>query len=121
MRIAEEGLPRWFSPEHAGEKFTEIALNLNSILRDMRDGKTRGIIKRLQCTHETAEKYARYYVSECPIQSVRIMQPSGAIYVRLAGGEEVLVPQEDGRGPHPRRSRAVRRRPQGGTRNRTSG
>jgi hypothetical protein len=93
VRLAEEGLPRWFSPEHAGETFTEIALNLRGILTDMRAGKTRGIIQRLRCTHETAEKYARYYLSECPIQSVRIMHPSGAIFVRLATGEEVLVPR----------------------------
>jgi uncharacterized protein (DUF433 family) len=28
-----------------------------------------------------------------PVQSVRIMQPSGAIYVILADGREVVVPQ----------------------------
>lgn len=93
MRIAEEGLPRWFSPKHAGEKFAEIALGLHGALGDMRGGKTRGILKRLHAIRATAEKYARYYVSECPIQSVRIMQPSGAIFVRLATGEEVLVPR----------------------------
>lgn len=93
VRMAEQGLPRWFSPEHAGEKLAEIALGLHGVLGDMRDGKTRGILKRLQGIHKTAEKYARYYVSECPIQSVRIMQPSGAIFVRLATGEEVLVPR----------------------------
>lgn len=93
IRVTDIGLARWFSPEHAGEKFTDIALGLCRLLADMRQGKTRGIQRRLQAIHAMADKYARYYVSECPIQSVRVVHPTGAVVVRLATGEEVLIPR----------------------------
>jgi len=53
----------------------------------------RDLGKRIWELQEFAEEYAKYYVTQCPVQSVRVMQPSGAIFVILADGSEVLVPQ----------------------------
>jgi len=55
--------------------------------------KKRSLAKKLWGVQEAAEKCARHYLSRSPIQSVRIMKPTGAIYVTLADGREVLVPQ----------------------------
>ncbi len=42
-----------------------------------------------------AEEYAKLYATQCPVQSLRIMKPWGAIFVILDDGREVLVPQPE--------------------------
>jgi len=93
IRFSAQGVPRWFSPQHAGEKFKAICLELAQLAADAEKAKKKSLGKKLWELQEMAEQYARYYLSECPVQSVRIMQPSGAIFVILADGREVLVPQ----------------------------
>lgn len=51
------------------------------------------LARRVREIEKSAEEYATYYVEECPVQSVRVMQPSGAIFVILGDGREVLLPQ----------------------------
>lgn len=92
IRFSGQGVPKWFSPKHAGEKFKEIAVNLAALAVDARR-KRNPLEKKLWEVQAIAENYARHYLVESPVHSVRIMQPSGAIYVMLADGREVLVPQ----------------------------
>jgi hypothetical protein len=94
LKLSAHGLPMWFSPKHAGEKFEEIGKYLAIFVADANKAKKRSLAKKLRGIQEMAEGYARYYLSKSPVQSVRIMQPSGAIYVILADGREVLVPQK---------------------------
>lgn len=92
-KFSEHGTPQWFSPEHAGEKFKEICMGLTIMLKSIDKSKQRALARDIGEIRDTAEKYAKYYYSECPIRSVRIMHPSGAIFVTLNDGQEVLVPQ----------------------------
>lgn len=92
IRFSGEGTPKWFSPAHAGEKFKEIAVSLAALAFDA-GRKKNALAKGLWEVQAIAEKYARYYLLQSPVHSVRIMQPSGAIFVMLADGREVLVPQ----------------------------
>jgi hypothetical protein len=55
----------------------------------------RGLVKKAWELQALAEEHAKLYAVECPIASVRIMRPSGAIFVVLANGQEVLVPQPE--------------------------
>ena len=93
IRFSGEGVPQWFSPEHAGEKFKEIAVNLATLAVDAERRKKKSDAKKLWEVQAIAEQYARYYLLQSPVRSVRIMHPSGAIFVVLADGREVLVPQ----------------------------
>lgn len=93
IKFSAQGLPQWFSPRHAGEKFEEIRMEVERIVAGLDKAKNKTLAKKLRGVQEMAEKYARYYLSQSPVQSVRIMQPSGAIIVILADGREVLVPQ----------------------------
>ena len=95
VRFSEQGIPQWFSPQHAGEKFKQLCLELAKLAMDAEKKKQRGLAKKLWELQQFAEEYARYYVTQSPIQSVRVMQPSGAIFVVLADGREVLVPQPE--------------------------
>jgi len=92
VRYSSQGVPQWFSPQHAGEKFREIALSLATLAGDAGRKKS-ALAERLWDIQETAEEYARHYLLQSPVRSVRLMQPSGAIFVILADGREVLVPQ----------------------------
>jgi hypothetical protein len=94
FKISTQGMPRWFSPKHAGEKFKEICLQLAILATDAENAKRKGLAKKLLKIQELAERQARHYLLKSPVESVRIMQPSGAIYVTLAGGREIVVPQE---------------------------
>jgi hypothetical protein len=93
LKFSAQGVPLWFSPKHAGEKFKEICLQLAKLAMDAEKAKKKSLAKKLWGVQETAEKYARHYLSKSPVQSIRIMQPHGAIYIILADGREVLVPQ----------------------------
>ena len=93
IRFSEQGQPQWFSPEHAGEKFKHLCLGLAELAMDVERKQYRGLGKKLWELQEFAEEYAKAYVTQCPVRSVRVMQPSGAIFVILADGREVLVPQ----------------------------
>jgi hypothetical protein len=93
MRLSEQGIPKWFSPQHASEKFTSIGEQLATLAQEARKAKKPSLAKLLVALQEEAQKYARHYSVECPIRSIRIMQPSGGIFVILADGTEVLVPQ----------------------------
>ena len=84
------------APGHAGEKFKHLCVELAKMAMDADKRKQRALSKSLWELQEFAEEYAKYYVRKCPVQSVRIMQPSGAIFVILADGREVMVPQPDG-------------------------
>jgi len=95
VRFSEQGIPRWFSPQHAGEKFKHLCLELAELAMDVEKKKQHGLAKKLWELQVFAEEYAKAYAAECPVQSVRIMQPSGAIFVILADGREVLVPQAE--------------------------
>lgn len=92
-RFSEQGTPRWFSPKHAGEKFKHLCLELAKLAMDADKKKQGALSKKLWELQQFAEEYAKSYFCECPLQSVRIMQPSGAIFVILADGREVMVPQ----------------------------
>jgi hypothetical protein len=92
IRFSAAGIPQWFSPKHAGEKFRDLALGLAKAAMDL-ERRRKVSAKRLWELEELAEKYARYYLVSCPVSSVRIMEPSGAIYVMLPDGTEVLVPR----------------------------
>lgn len=94
LRFSEQGTPQWFSPKHAGEKFKHLCLELAKLAMDVEKKKQQRLAKRLWELQEFAEEYAKAYAADCPVQSVRIMQPSGAIFVILADGQEVLVPQQ---------------------------
>lgn len=93
IKLSGQGLPQWFSPKHAGEKFKEICTQLAMLAVEAERTKKKTLANKIWTIQETAEKYARYYFCDCPVQSVRVMQPSGAIYVILADGREVVVPQ----------------------------
>lgn len=94
LKYSHEGVQAWFSPEHAGEKFRQLALELAEIGgKADSNAKTRAFAESVWQAHETAMAYARHYLQDCPVKSVRIMQPTGAIFVMLADGREVLVPQ----------------------------
>jgi hypothetical protein len=93
IRFSGQGVPQWFSPRHAGEKFKEICMDLAKLAMDAEKDKSKGFAKRVWDIQELAEEQAKYYFTQCPVDSVRIMQPSGAIFVILADGREVLVPQ----------------------------
>ncbi len=95
VRFSEQGTPQWFSPQHAGEKFKYLCLELAKLAMDADKKKQRALGKKLWELQQFAEEYAKGYSCECPVQSVRIMQPSGAIFVILADGREVLVPQPE--------------------------
>ncbi len=95
-RFSEQGMPQWFSPKHAGEKFKHLCVELAKLAMDADKKKQRALSKNLWELQQFAEEYAKSYYSECPVQSVRVMQPSGAIFVILADGREVMVPQPDG-------------------------
>jgi hypothetical protein len=95
VRFSGEGLPRWFSPRHAGEKFKEICIELAILAMDAKERKQHTLAKKLWDLQQFAEEYAKLYVTKCPVQSVRVMEPSGAVFVILANGREVLVPQPD--------------------------
>lgn len=95
IRFSEEGDPQWFSPRHASEKFKQICLGLAKLAHDADDIEIEVLKDRLWDVQEVAEHYAKYYFCECPIQSVRVMEPSGAIFVILADGREVLVERPD--------------------------
>ncbi len=95
VRFSEQGIPQWFSPQHAGEKFKDLCLELTKLAMDVEKKKQQGLAKKLWALQEFAEEYATLYAADCPIQSVRIMQPSGAIFVILADDREVLVPQPE--------------------------
>ena len=85
-------MPTWFSPKHAGEKFKHLCLELAVLAMEVE--KTDAALgSRTWELQRFAEEYARIYVTECPVQSVRVMEPSGAIFVILDDGREVLVPQ----------------------------
>ena len=93
IKFSAQGTPRWFSPQHAGEKFKEICIALAMLAAEADRAKKNTIAKKLWDLQETAETYARHYFQNSPVQSVRVMEPSGAIFVTLADGREVLVPQ----------------------------
>jgi hypothetical protein len=93
IRLSAQGIPHWFSPQHAGEKFREIAEQLAMLAADAEKAKKRSLARKLRDLHKYADDYARDYLSKSPVQSVRVMQPSGAIFVILADGREVVVPQ----------------------------
>ena len=93
LKLSAQGVPQWFSPQHAGEKFKEICLGLVQVAMDAKKAKKKGLADKIWAIQEEAEKYAKYYYCKSPVQSVRVMHPSGAIYVILADGREVAVPQ----------------------------
>jgi hypothetical protein len=93
LKFSAQGVPQWFSPKHAGEKFKEICIELATLAADADKGKKKSLAERLWAIQELAEEQARYYSLASPVQSVRVMEPSGAIFVILADGREVLVPQ----------------------------
>ena len=93
IRFSEQGQPQWFSPEHAGEKFKRLCVALAKLASDVDQKNYRGLGKKLWELQEFAEEHAKAYLTECPVRSVRVMQPSGAIFAILADGREVLVPQ----------------------------
>lgn len=94
-RFSEHGIPLWFSPKHAGEKFQELCNDLARLASDAEKRKQHGLSKKLKELQQFAAIYAKSYAEDCPVQSVRIMQPAGAIFVILADGREVLVPQPE--------------------------
>ena len=96
LKISAQGTPRWFSPQHAGEKFRDMCAQLVILAQDAERAKRPALAKKIWSVQETAEECARHYLQRSPVQSVRIMQPSGAIFVTLADGREVVVPQADG-------------------------
>jgi len=91
--FSAQGTPQWFSPKHAGEKLKRICTELAKLAIDAETKKHKAFAQKLWEIQQEAEQYARYYLSQCRVQSVRIMEPSGAIYVILADGREVVVPQ----------------------------
>ena len=93
LKFSAQGTPRWFSPKHAGEKFKETCIELVMLAAEADKAKSKTLAKKLWSVQEKAEEYARHYFSRSPVQSVRVMQPSGAIFVILADGREVLIPQ----------------------------
>ncbi len=93
MKFSAQGIPQWFSPKHAGEKFNEIGNGLETLAAAARRAKQRTLMTKIRDLEEMAKKYAQYYLSQSPVQSVRIMQPSGAIFVILQDGREVMIPQ----------------------------
>ena len=91
-KLSHKGTFTWFSPEHAGSKFTALSLGLRSILSDCK--VTRIAARRIKSLLETAESCADLYVARCPIRSVRVQHETGAIFVVFTDGREVVVPQE---------------------------
>jgi len=87
-------MPQWFSLKHAGEKFKHLCLELAKLAMDV-EKKHDALGKRIWELQEFAEENAKFYATQCPVQSVRIMQPSGEIFVILDNGQEVLVPQPE--------------------------
>jgi hypothetical protein len=55
--------------------------------------ESRSLAKRLRHLSDSAPEYADAYLNESPVQSVRVMEPSGAIFVILSDGRKILVPQ----------------------------
>jgi hypothetical protein len=92
-KFSAQGIPQWFSPRHAGEKFNEIGDGLEILLAAAKKSKQRSLATKIRALEELAKKYADYFLAQSPVQSVRIMHPSGAIFVILQDGREVMIPQ----------------------------
>jgi len=95
IRFSEQGIPSWFSPQHAGEKFQQLSDELAELAKETEKKKQKSLAMRLWSLQEFAREYAESYAGECPVRSVRVMYPSGAIFVILADGREVLIPQPE--------------------------
>lgn len=93
LKFSAHGTPRWFSPQHAGEKLKEISLGLATILAQGGKSISKSLADKLWAIQERAHGNAIHYFKRSPVQSVRVMEPTGAIFVILADGREVLVPQ----------------------------
>lgn len=91
-KFSAEGIPTWFSPQHASEKFKIVAEDLQGLL-DSRSVLSRTARSQIKAVIAHAREYQELYGSRCPIRSVRVMEPSGAVFVTLSDGREILVPQ----------------------------